>query len=225
MKSSIKPTIMLAFVIAEAMSTRITTAILCALTACSFATAADEGDWWNPDWHFRTTVKRSTPWRDDTPRPVEVAIDFPLLLERGGIAGRFDPGSLQIIERADDGSGREVPFACRTEFDARAGRQQNYLSWVVRPKIGEVGAFDIYFDTRDRRVQAREYETSLLPSENLLANHSFEDETEGLPGGWTVAPQELIRLGRFAHTSGRQSLAVVVDEKTREEAGREVTIA
>jgi len=193
--------------------------------ACSATTAADEGDWWNPDWHFRTTVARSTPCRDDTPRPVEVAIDFPLLLERGGIAGRFDPGSLRIIERADNGPGREVPFACRSEFDARASRQQSYLTWIAQPKIGEVGAYDIYFGTEDQHLTARKYESDLLPPENLLANHGFEAEADGLPDGWTVAPKELIRLGRFAHTSGRQSLAVVVDEKTREDAGREVTIA
>jgi len=188
------------------------------------ATAADEGGWWNPDWHFRTKVERSTPWRDDAPRPVEVAIDFSLLLERGGIAGQFDPGSLRVVERADDGSGREVPFACRPVFDARAGRQQSYLSWIARPKIGEVGAFDIYFGTKDQHLKARKYEADLLPPENLLANYSFEDDADGLPDGWTVMPQELIRLGRFAHTSGQQSRAVVVDEKTREDAGREVTI-
>ncbi len=204
---------------------RIATAILCALTACSVATAADEGGWWNPDWHFRTTVARSTPWRDDAPRPVEVAIDFPLLLERGGIAGQFDPGSLRIVERADDGPGREVPFACRAEFDARVGRQQSYLTWIARPKIGEVGAYDIYFGTKDQHLKTRKCKADLLPPENLLANHSFEDEADGLPKGWTTTPKELIRLARFAHTSGRQSLAVVVDEKTREDAGREVTVA
>ena len=107
--------------VAEPMSTGITTAILCALTACSVATAADEGGWWNPDWHFRTTVGRSPPWRDDAPRPVEVAVDFPLLLQRGGIAGQFDPGSLRVVEQADDGSGREVPFACRPENTPQRG--------------------------------------------------------------------------------------------------------
>ena len=132
---------------------------------------------------------------------MEVAIDFPLLLERGGIAGQFDPGSLRVVERADDGSGREVPFACRPEFDARAGRQQSYLTWIARPKIGEVGAYDIYFDTKDRHLEAREYEANLLPPENLLANHGFEDEADGLPDGWTVTPKELVRLGRFAHTT------------------------
>jgi len=207
------------------MNTRITTAILCALTACSAATAADEGGWWNPGWHYRTTVARATPWRDDAPRPVEVTIDFPLLAERGGVAGRFDPGSLRVVERAGDGSGGEVPFACRAEFDARAGRRQTYLTWIARPKIGAVGAYDIYFDTRDQRLEAREYEASLLPPENLLANPGFEDEVDGLPDGWTVTPKERVRLGRFAHTTGRRSLVVVVDEKTPENAGREVTIS
>lgn len=207
------------------MSARITSVILCVLTAYPVATAADEGGWWNPGWHFRTTVARATPWRDDAPRPVEVAIDFPLLAERGGVTGQFDPGSLRVVERAEDGSGREVPFAYRAEFDARVGRQQSYLTWIARPKIGEVGAYDIYFDTRDQRLEAREYEANLLPPENLLANPGFEDEADGLPDGWTVTPKELVRLGRFAHTAGRRSLVVVVDEKTPEDAGREVTVS
>ncbi|NQT15860.1 MAG: LamG domain-containing protein, partial [Planctomycetes bacterium] len=207
------------------MSTSITTAILCALTACPVATVAEEGGWWNPEWHCRTTVARSTPWRDDAPRPVGVAIDFPLLLQRGDIAGQFDPGSLRVVERADDGYGREVPFACRAEFGARADGQQSYLTWIARPRNGEVGAYDVYFGTRDQHLKARKYETNLLPPENLLANHGFEDEADGLPDGWTVTPKELVRLGRFAHTTGRQSLAVVVDEKTREDAGREVTVS
>ena len=41
------------------MNTRITTAILCTLAACSVATAADEGGWWNPGWRFRTTAARA----------------------------------------------------------------------------------------------------------------------------------------------------------------------
>ena len=207
------------------MSTRITTTILCVLAACSVATAADEGNWWNPGWHFRTTVARATPWRDDAPRPVEVAIDFPLLAKRGAAAGQFDPGSLRVVERADDGAGREVPFACRAEFDARAGRRQTYLTWIARPKIGQVGAYDIYFDTTAQRLEARKYKANLLPPENLLANPGFEDEADGLPDGWTVTPKKLTRLGRFAHTTGRRSLGVVVDEKTPDDAGREVTVS
>lgn len=207
------------------MSARSTTAILCVLTSCSVATAGDKAGWWNPRWHFRTTVVRATPWRDDAPRPVEVAIDFPLLLARGGVTGHFDPGSLRVVERADDGSGREVPSVCRAEFDARAGRQQDYLAWIARPKVGEVGAYDVYFDTRDRGLRAPEYEADLLPPENLLPNHGFEDETDGLPDHWTVTPKELVRLGRFAQTTGRQSLKVVVDEKTPEDIGRDVTVS
>ena len=114
------------------MTARIANLVLCALTTCSAATAADESPWWNPGWQFRTTVARTTPWRDDAPRPVEVAVDFPLLLERAGIAGQFDPGSVRVVERAGDGRGGEVPFAYRTECDARAGRQRSYLAWIAR---------------------------------------------------------------------------------------------
>lgn len=207
------------------MSTRITTAILCALTACSSATAAEKGDWWNRDWHLRTTVARVSPWRDDAPRPVEVAIDFPLLLQRGGIAGQFDPESLRVVERADDGSAREVPFAHRAEVDAQAGRPRSYLTWIAQPKIGEVGAYDVYFGAGSGEFEASKYEANLLPPENLLANPGFEDEADGLPNGWTVTPKELVRLGQFARTTGRRSLGVVVDEKTPEDAGREVTVS
>ena len=207
------------------MRTGMTGAFFCALAACSAATAADQHGWWNPRWHCRTTVARATPWRDDAPRAVEVAVDFPSLLEQGDIAGQFDPASLRVVERTDDGSGREVPFACRAEFDARAGRRQSYLTWIARPKIGEVGAYDIYFDTGDRRLETQGCEANLLPPENLLANHGFEDEAGGLPTAWTVTPKELARLGQFAHTTGRQSLQVVVDEKTPDDSRREVTVS
>jgi hypothetical protein len=207
------------------MSHRSTTAILLALTLCSAATAADEGQWWNPDWRFRTTVTRSTPWRDDTPRPVEAAIDFAELLERAGIAGRFDPGSLRVVERGDGEVVREAPFASRAEFDARASRTQSYLTWIAKPKNGEVGAYDIYFDTVDRGLKRPDYKADLLPPENLATNPSFEHEAGGLPKGWSATPKELVRLGRFTHSTGQRSLQVVVDESTPERVGREVTVS
>lgn len=190
----------------------------------SSATAAVDG-WWNPDWHFRTTITRSTPWRDDTSRPVEAVVDFPLLLQRAGVAGEFDPASIRVVERTADGSGREIPFARRMEFDARAGRRQDYLTWIARPELGSVGRYDVYFDTRDRNRQAPQYEANLLPLENLPVNSGFENQVDGLPNGWTAAPKPLIRLGRFDHTTGQQSLKVVVDENTPQDVGREVTIA
>jgi len=207
------------------MSARLATIVLYLLASCSAAMAAGQAAWSNPQWRFRTTVARATPWRDDAPRPVEVAVDFPLLLERAGIAGQFDPASLRVVERGDGGPGREVPFACRTEFDARAGRQRSYLAWIARPQIGHVRAFDIYFDTKDGRLDAPRYNPGLLPPENLLTNPGFEDLSAGLPDAWTVAPKELVRLGRFAHTTGRRSLKVVVDQNTPDDAAREVTIS
>jgi len=185
--------------------------------------AADS--WWNPDWQFRTTIIRSTPWRDGTPRPVEAVVDLPLLLQRADVTGEFDPASIRIVERTADGSGREIPFARRMESDARTGRHQHYLTWIARPELGAVGRYDIYFDTKDRNRQAPQCEANLLPPENLPANPGFEDEVEGLPDGWTATPKPLIRLGRFDHTTGQRSLKVVVDENTPQDVGREATIA
>ena len=75
--------------------------LLCVLVVCSSVSAEGGGAWLNPRWRYRTTVTRPTPYRDETPRPVEVAVDFPLLLERGGVSGQFDPGSLRVVERHD----------------------------------------------------------------------------------------------------------------------------
>ena len=207
------------------MPARITVAVLCVLTTCSAAISGDEESGWGADRRFRTSVVRATPWRDESPRPVEVAVDFPWLLQQGKIAGEFDPASLRMVERAGEGAGREVPYAWRAEFDARAGRLQHYFSWIARPKVGEVGAYDIYFDTADHRSQAPQYEASLLPPENLLANAGFEDEVHGQPAGWTATPAQLVRLGRFAHTTGQRSLGIVVDETTPEGTAREAAIS
>ena len=163
------------------MCSRSTTAILCVLLFGSVASADGESDWWNPDWHYRTTVVRTTPWRDNTPRPVEAVIDFPLLLKQSGVAGQFDPDSLRVVERTDDGPGREVPFAYRTEFDARAGRQQSYLTWIAQPETrGRSGPMTSISMWKDG-CGAGDYDTSLLPPENLLANPGFENQADGLP--------------------------------------------
>ncbi len=86
----------------------VTTVILCqavvaglfwVVNGCSGAAASEPASWWNSDWHYRTTVSRTTPWRDDTPRPVELAIDFPLLIQQGNVAGQFDPESVRVVER------------------------------------------------------------------------------------------------------------------------------
>lgn len=198
------------------------------IVICSTAAAADVAAWWNPDWRFRTTVSRATPYRDDSPRPVEVAVDFPLLLDRAGIRGEFDPVSLRVVERSVGGPGREVPFAHRTERNAQEGRDQTYLTWIAQPKIGQVGAFDVYFGTKDRGTALPAYDPDLLPPENLLVNAGFEraaDSNANRPDAWSVTPAQLVHLGKFAHTTGERSLEVVVDEETPSDTERNVTIS
>jgi len=200
-------------------------ALLCVLAFCSSLGAQDENAWGNPKWRLRTTVTRATPWRDQAPRPVEVAIDFPLLLERAGISGEFDPGSVRILGR-DGEAGREpIPAACRTEFDAEGGGERAYLTWMAQPKVGQVGAYDIYFDTKDRGIEPYDFAPDLLPPENLLVNPGFDEESAGVPVGWQVTPPALVTSGKFAHTTGARSLKVVVDEKTPPDAERNVVIS
>ena len=197
----------------ERMTPKLASLTLSALAACSVATAAE--GWWNPGWRMRTTVSRPTPYRDERPRPVEVAVDFPLLLKKAGVAGAFDPASVRVVER-----GREIPSACRTELDARKGRQQRYVVWTATPKPGSVGATHIYFDTKGRGIQAPAY-PNVLPPPNLVIYPGFE----GKAASWRSAPAELIRHGRFEHTTGKKSLKIVVNEDTRAGAGREATVS
>ncbi len=204
------------------MTAKLATMMLCAIATCSMVMAAQEPGWWNPRWQFRTTVTRPTPYRSDAPRPVEVAVDFPLLLKKAGVEGEFDPASVRIIERTEE---RQAPFAWRTEFNAPAGREQSYLTWMARPTASRLGVYDIYFDTRDRGIEAQDYPADRLPPENLLANPGFEDEAAGLPSGWEVAPAELASLGACEHTTGERSLKIQVDENTPDDVDREVTIS
>lgn len=189
---------------------------------CGTAAAANEPAWWNPDWQFRTTVTRPTPYRDAAQRPVELAVDFPRLLEQAGIAGSCDPASVRVIQRD---SGAALPAVLRTELDAARNRQRDYLAWYAAGQPGQCGVYDVYFNTTDRPVPAAAYADDQLPPENLLTNPGFEQADGGLPAAWQVQPAALVRLGRFAHTSGRQSLAVVVDETTPADVPREVTIS
>ena len=188
-------------------------------------TIGEGADWWDPGWRLRTSVARVTPYRDDSPRPVEVAIDFPLLLKHANVAGRSDPASLRVVERAADGHGREVPFEYRTEFNARARCEQTYLAWIARGRPGKVGEFDIYFDTAELGIKARQYDRKLLPPENLLVNPGFEDQTNGLPAEWTLSSSALVRIDRFGHTTGKRSLKIVVDQNTPNDAPLEVVIS
>ncbi len=207
------------------VSAKWTVIAVCAVTACAMAATHPPG-WWHPRWRLRTTVTRPTPYRDEAPRPVEAAVDFPLLLKRAAVRGQFDPASLRVIERTAEGQrGREVPFAYRTEFDAREGREKAYLAWIAQPRLGRGGAYDIYFDTKDRGIEAHDYDAHRLPPENLLTNPGFEDQADGLPVGWTVTPKQLVSLGRFAHTTGARSLKIRVDQHTPQDVGREVVIS
>jgi len=207
---------------------KLATVVLYAMVACSMVMAAQGSAWWNPGWRLRTTVTRPTPYRDAAPRPVEVAVDFPLVLERAGIEGQFDPASVRVIEAEAEGPGHSVPFAWRAEFDARAGCEQTYLTWMARPQVGQLGSYDVYFDTKDRGIEAQDYDADRLPPENLLTNPGFEDEADPAkagPAAWTVEPAELASLDSFEHTSGDRSLKIQVDADTAEDVGREVTIS
>ena len=191
-------------------------AVVLGLVGCATAFGGEGAAWWGPRWRLRTTVVRPTPCRDEVPRPVEVAVDFPLLLKHAGVGGEFDPGSVRVVER-----GTEVPAALRSELDPADGREWQYLAWVARPKAGEASAADIYFDTRDRGIKARVHDPKLLPPENLLSNGGFEEEASG----WQATPTTLVRFGRFKHTTGERSLKVVVDEATPRGAPREAGVS
>ena len=207
------------------MCTKYATPLLICLLVSPSHAADQKDDWWNPAWKFRTSVTGVTPYRDDGPRPVEVAIDFSRLLKQAGIDGEFDPASVRVVRSDGEGGGTEVPFVQREETAPGRDGPQEYLAWIDRPKVGTVGRFQVYFDTRDRGVAAAKYAADRLPPENLLANPGFEKATDGKPDGWTVSPPELVRLGRFAGSTGQRSLMVVVDENTPPDTGREVVIS
>lgn len=192
--------------------------VLCALLLCAQLAAA--GSWWLPECRYRTTVTRATPFRDDTPRPVEVAIDFPLLLQRAGIERKFDPATVRVVEPA---TGRRLPCALRTEWDPRTHREVGYLTWWARPEIGTLGSFEVYFDSEGGGPGATAIRID-LPPENLLVNPGFEDENGGLPAGWTVSVPELASLARGPHTVGERSLRLHVDADTPEELSRTIAV-
>ncbi len=199
--------------------------ILALSTVAEADSVADATSWWDSRWRMRTTIARPTPYRDDAPRVIEASVDFPLLLERAGVSGEFDPASLRVIERDSEGIGREAPFAYRKEFDAKKRCEQTYLTWLAHPKVGQRGIADIYFDTKDRAIKAPDYAADNLPPENLIGNPYFEDEADGLPAGWSVAPSEIVSLEKFAHSTGKQSLKIVVDAETPADADRIVTVS
>jgi hypothetical protein len=195
------------------------------LEVCLSAASGEPVPWWNAGWRFRTTLTDNTRSRDDAMTPTEVAADFPTLLKRAGVAGEFDTGSLRIIERNGKEPAREVPFACRSEFNAIKGREEVYLAWLARRRTNQVNTYDIYFDTKDRGIKAENYDAGLVPPVNLLVNPGFEDSVDGMPAGWQITPAELVRLDRFEHSTGQRSLKIVVDENTGQNTPREVSFS
>ncbi|MGB2822191.1 MAG: hypothetical protein WBF17_14500, partial [Phycisphaerae bacterium] len=82
------------------MNTRLWTAALYALAACSTAPAGDAAKWWDARWKYRTTVARPTPYRDDAPRPVEAAVDFRELMNAAGCGEMFQLADLRLVDRS-----------------------------------------------------------------------------------------------------------------------------
>jgi len=204
---------------------RILSVLTVVLGICLTAVSGEPASWWNAGWRFRTTITSDIPSRDDANTPTEVVVDFPMLLKRADVPGEFDPGSLRLIERSGNAPAREVPFAYRGEFNPVKGREESYLSWFAHPQTERVNSYDIYFDTKDRRISARNDDADLLPPLNLLSNPGFEDEIDGMPVGWQIAPKVLARLDRFDHATGRRSLKIVIDGDTAENTPREVTLS
>jgi hypothetical protein len=183
---------------------------------CPLASGSEPQTWWNVGWRYRTTVVRPTPYRDAAVRPIEVAADLTLLLQRAGIEGEFDPQSVRVIARHEGGAGEAVPFALRREFDPRAGRVEEYFNWMATPAIGTVGQFDLYFETKDRKIEPCRFDSTLLPPENLLANPAFDTGSSPVPDGWTAAPAELIRWGKtpaFAERKATLSATTFAERK------------
>ncbi len=195
------------------------------LAAAPGLPGAEEPDWWNPRWRMRTTIRRAKLYRDDAPRVAEAAIDFPLLLKRAGLDETFAPKSLRVVCREAEKGPRAVPFVCRTEPGGEGGRAAHVLSWYFRPTAGQAPACQVYFDTGDGRIEAPAFDPQSVPPGNLLENAGFEQLEDGLPAAWTCTPAELVRTGRFAHTSGDRSLKVAVDGRTPEGVDREVTLS
>ncbi len=193
-----------------------------ATLACAAASGADGSAWWNHAWQFRTRVTRPTPYRDGAERAVETVIDFPQLLAQAGVAGTWDPASIRVIQPEPLA---EIPVIVRDEFNAARNRHESYLAWYASGTPERCGVYDIYFNTTDRPTPPAQRTDERLPPENLLVNAGFEQADDGLPTAWQMRSAPLIRLGRFAHTSDRQSLAVVVDQTTPADANREAAIS
>jgi len=200
----------------ETMHANSSAVALFVLAAAAAACAGGPAKWWNAKWRYRTTVERPTPYRDATPRPVEAGVDFALLMSKAGVKGTFDPASVRVVER---GATSPTPCVVRAEHDPLTGRDRQYVAWMAHPKPGQPGVADIYFDTKGR-IPAAKVDLKRLPPLNLVANAGFDAGAKG----WELTPKELMHFGRFEHTTGKQSLKIVVDDKTPKEAKRGVSV-
>jgi hypothetical protein len=187
------------------------------LMACFVASAVGAGDWANRDWQYRTRVTRTAPFRSKVPRPVEVVVDFPLLLQKADIAGELDPGSIRIFK--PDAS--EVPCTLRSEVNVRTGRKVQYVTWIAQPTGNTQGSADIYFNTRDRKTTPANYALADLPAGNLLKNPDFEQGVEN----WQISPSQVAHGRKHGKKHGNQSLKIVVDKSTPAELSRIISVA
>ncbi|HRU05692.1 MAG TPA: hypothetical protein P5137_07940 [Candidatus Brocadiia bacterium] len=172
--------------------------------------------WWNPSWRYRTTVEAPSPRALSGARPIEAAVDFSLLLEKAGVRERFEPGSVRVVDRK---ANAEVPYEWRQEFNPETGRHAAVLAWT-----GASDLYDIYFDTEGRGHKPPAYAPASLPPANLLANPGFEQADGSLPAAWKVKPAELASLASHKLSEGRQSLRLVVDDKTPSSVSRAFSV-
>ncbi len=183
------------------------------------ALAAEPAPWWNAKWRFRTTVARPSPADDAAPRPAEVAIDFGELLTDAGARGEFDPASVRVVR-----DGREIPSVLRTGLNPREQRNEQYVSWIAQPDDRGLSGYDIYFETRERAVPVVGYAVADVPPENLLFNAGFDGPADSLRPEWLASNWRCVDLGRYAHTDGRDSMKVYIDERTDAAAPDEIEL-
>lgn len=198
--------------------------IVCALLCCQVAFAQGNAGWWNSGWRFRTTVTRPAPYQNTLPRPVEVALDLPLLLDNAGIEGEFDPASVRVVGSGADGEAVQVPSVYRADVDPETRQESGYLAWMAEPDETRIGRFDIYFDTKDRGLQPAQYAADRLPPANLLSNPGFESEADGAPADWSVSHAEFASIGSFEHTTGERSLKITAPARQPGEENTERTV-
>ena len=201
------------------MSAHLPTLLVCALLMPLTLCHAADG-WWNAGWTFRTSVTRAEPWRSDGARILESDADLQTLLDRAGVDGQVAPESIRV---ADATTGDQLPSVVRTEYEPRTRSEQDYLAWVAPAREGEVGRYQIYFDTAERDLPRPTYRD--LPPEELVANGGFEEADGDLPAGWEVTEPSIASLGSYEHTAGERSLRLHIDAETPEEVERTVAVS